>query len=256
MPRMTSWRVPNAVPSLEEHHAQVWRIEFEETAEVLQTYFSSLTEEEQALANRRRAGRVRLEYVAGRGCLRRLLGGVLGLGPLEVPIEAGSHGKPALPESMPGRISFNVAHSGHTILIALCRAGEVGVDVERINFTTDPMEVARHSFSANEVRNLERLTDLEERRRAFFRCWTRKEAVVKADGRGLGIPLSSFEVPMLEGLSAPVSLREGNSGARKLYYVRDLPLGDELMGAIALGSCNTPIELLSLPFGWPNLKIA
>jgi len=235
------------LPPLAEDVLQLWRVDLASAADLLQRYTSCLTPEERGRAESRRAGQVREQFVFGRACLRILLGRVLGVGPLQVPITNGSHGKPETPALRGQSVSFNVAHSKGTILIALSRRGAVGVDIEHVNPATDLMEIALQSFTANEYMKLVSFTSAEQRQRAFYRCWTQKEAVVKADGRGLTLPLSSFEVPVGPANCAPVRISEPSGDPGRPYFVSDLLLGDDLAGAVALESPDDCINLLTFP---------
>jgi len=175
------------------------------------------------------------EFVAGRGVLRWLLAREAGCDPQDVRLSAGVHGKLSIEDA---RIEFNVAHSKGVVLIALSRAGAVGIDVEHVDRQVEALDVARSSFHADEVARLEQTAE-GELAPAFYRCWTRKEAVVKADGCGLMLPLNSFTVGMEEGSVAEEVARLGAGSGSHLanqtsYYVRDLRVGDGLVAALAL----------------------
>jgi 4'-phosphopantetheinyl transferase len=146
-----------------------------------------------------------------RAALRHLLGRELGIPAADLEFEYGPHGKPALCSRRHGEaLRFNVSHSADLVLIGLVRGREIGVDLEFHRGMNDRDQVATRFFSANEVREYLQLAD-EERKQAFYDCWTRKEAVIKAIGRGLAFPLSGFDV----SLSADVgqcSLRFANPG--------------------------------------------
>jgi 4'-phosphopantetheinyl transferase len=121
----------------------------------------------------------------------------LGGDPAGVRFRFSEKGKPGIAEPHANRLEFNVAHSGDVILLAFTRGRAVGVDVEQIrtDFTTD--EVAERFFSSSERRSLRSLAPAV-RYEAFFRCWTRKEAYIKATGDGLSLGLDQFDVSLLE----------------------------------------------------------
>jgi 4'-phosphopantetheinyl transferase len=147
-------------------------------------------------------------FVVGRALLRRLLGGYLGVHPAEPVLATGEHGKPLL--DPPGSIHFNLSHSGGVALMAFSREAEVGVDVERIQDFPDLEAMMRRYFAPAERDAIAAMTSREERREAFFRCWTRKEAVLKALGWGLAVPLDSFEVTVArEDSSRVTAMRAG-----------------------------------------------
>lgn len=184
---------------------------------------------ERAKAARFRDRRHGERYAAGRRLLRRLLAERLGSEPEAVSIVTGPHGKPRLAE--PTGLHFNLAHSGADALFAFSRAGDVGIDLERVR-RLDPVPLARSCFSSGERRELLAL-DPAARLGAFFAGWVRKEAVVKADGRGLSLGLESFTVTLGDParvLSAP----DGGDDARERWELTSLDVGPGLSAAVAV----------------------
>jgi 4'-phosphopantetheinyl transferase len=147
-----------------------------------------LTAAEHGVAGSIVSRRARERYVAGRTLLRRHLGRMLGRDPLAVRIVDGPDGKPALAEPV---LSFNVSHAGDLIAIAVSRPRRLGVDVERIRPDFDARAVTEELFDAADRDAIARAT-AREGARAFFRYWTRYEALVKARGDGLVVPLRGF----------------------------------------------------------------
>jgi len=134
-------------------------------------------------------------FVAGRGHLRRVLGGYLDADPRRLLLKADRHGKPRLAGRWTGDLDFSVSHSGAIVLGAIGR-GSVGIDVEEIRGDVAYEQIASRFFSAAEREALESLP-AASRMRAFFDCWVRKEAYVKAKGMGLAMDLGGFTVPLL-----------------------------------------------------------
>lgn len=247
------WKAVTELPPLGDGEVQIWRADVTGMAGDPDVYLHHLSPDEVERAARYKAGQVRVQFVAARACLRVLLGKLLGLVPREVPIILTAYGKPELPPECGERLFFNVAHSRETVLIALCREGLVGVDLEYLDRRTDALDIAGNYFTIEEFRQIEGAGDPAERQRAFFRCWTRKEAVVKADGRGLSIPLGSIAVPVLESAaSTPVIAGEGAGSEQATWFVTDLAMGDGIAGAFAAGrrglsprSFAFPLEVLA-----------
>lgn len=153
---------------------------------------SALDGEERARANRFVFQRDAQRYAAGRAELRRLLAAYLGEAPQSLRFEVGDWGKPALAGADRG-IAFNLSHCGATALIAIGCVPHLGVDVETIQPIPDRMQVARQTFTAAEMREIQALpATLQES--AFFACWTRKEAIIKLWGEGFSADLGSFTV--------------------------------------------------------------
>lgn len=141
-------------------------------------------------------------FVVAHARLRELLAPLVGIAPAQLEFAAGPHGKPALSGAAAASgIQFNLSHSDGMGFIGWARGREIGVDVERWRALRDEAALVRRFFSPGEIAAYESLP--EARRRAgFFACWTRKEAYVKAVGRGLGLPLHSFDVNLEQGEGA------------------------------------------------------
>jgi 4'-phosphopantetheinyl transferase len=165
-----------------------------------QSYFESiLAEDEIDRANRFHFHKDRQRFVAGRGLLRMILSSYVGVASGEILFTYGSRGKPGLQRQV-GRpaIQFNLAHSHGTAIYAVTQDRSVGVDIESIQADFPVEDVARNFFSVAELAALQALPHTS-RTEAFFKCWTRKEAFVKALGDGLSCPLRDFDVSLMPG---------------------------------------------------------
>lgn len=172
-------------------------------------YFErNLAPEERDRAHRFRTPALQEAFILARGTLRAILGRCLNLPPAEVQLDYGERGKPRIAGGH--ELRFNLSHSGGRALYALSLDREIGVDLEQITPTTDCELIARHFFSAGEIRDLMSLP-AGQRDDAFFTCWTRKEAYIKACGEGLSLALDAFRVSLLPGeparLEAPADPR-------------------------------------------------
>jgi 4'-phosphopantetheinyl transferase len=137
----------------------------------------------------------RRRFVVARARLRELLGARLGVRPRDVEFAYGAHGKPALaPGGDPG-LCFNVSHCGSLAVYGFAEGRAIGVDVEAVRAMRDQDDIARRFFSPRESAAYFAVAPLE-RPLAFFNCWTRKEAFIKAIGDGLHYPLDSFAVSL------------------------------------------------------------
>ena len=141
----------------------------------------------------------RTRFAVARGAMRQLLAAYLNLDAREIGFVYGPQGKPdlAAPQSASG-LRFNLSHSGEIALLAVARGMELGVDVEQIRSDFASGEIATRFFSPEECAKLATL-NADQAVDAFFNCWTRKEAYIKARGEGLFIPLDSFEVAFAPG---------------------------------------------------------
>lgn len=178
----------------------------------------------------------RNRFVQRRVAARRLLGRYCGIDPGLVRFSVDPYGKPSLADGGLG-LHFNLAHTPGLALLVVTREGPLGVDAERIRRTERAMDVARAFFSPVEVASLTPLSD-DERQLAFLRCWTRKEAVVKALGLGLSVPLDAFDVSVGEH-AALIATRSSFPGSGS-WQLHDLPLPAGYVGALAIGGGLAP----------------
>jgi 4'-phosphopantetheinyl transferase len=186
------WPPVDRPPPLGADDVHVWRVSLsgDEDAARLEPLLAA---EEHDRADRFRFPRDRRRYVVGRGWLRVLLSEYLSAQPASVRLAATPLGKPYLAGEPPTGLRFNVAHSDDLALVAVTRGREVGVDVERERADVEWRDLARRFFAPDEVTALDALPE-RKRRSAFYRCWTRKEAYVKALGLGMQVPLDGFAV--------------------------------------------------------------
>jgi 4'-phosphopantetheinyl transferase len=170
----------------------VWSVSLEQPAGVCRELKQLLSADEIARADRFVFELDRLRYVACRGALRQVLGGYLGVRPEGLTFAYADRGKPSLNGAALG---FNVSHAAGLAVFAISEAGGVGIDVECTARTVDFEALGSRFFSAEEASELLMLPETS-RREAFFNCWTRKEAYIKAIGDGLACPLDSFAVTL------------------------------------------------------------
>ncbi len=133
------------------------------------------------------------QFVVARATLRVLLGETLQADPLTLEFNIGQFGKPSLKHH---DIEFNVSHSGDVVLVAIGQQQPLGVDVEAEKTHRDFLRLALRFFAPGEVERLKSVSE-SERAAAFYRCWTRKEAYLKARGTGITLGLDTFEVAFL-----------------------------------------------------------
>jgi 4'-phosphopantetheinyl transferase len=169
-------------------------------------------------------------FIVSHGVLRYLLGTYLQQEPVAIRFVSGAQGKPLL-ESETG-VEFNITHSGDLTAMAFSSRCPVGIDLERIRPFAQLEQIARDFLSAEEASEITSL-DGAEQRRAFFRCWTRKEAILKATGEGLSASLDSFRVTLLPEAPARLVHIGGNDEAAEPWVLQDLTLPQDYTGALA-----------------------
>ena len=194
------WEPAQAQWTLDEDEVHVWCAALDLPGDAVQRFWPLLAADESSRASRYVFARDRTHFVVARGLLRVILGGYVNLEPAALRFVYGAHGKPALAHD-PGGVAlrFNLSHSGSFALYAVTRQRELGIDIERVRpeFAREG-GIAERFFSPREVAAL-RALPLSLQATAFFACWSRKEAYIKARGLGLAIPLESFDVSLTPG---------------------------------------------------------
>jgi 4'-phosphopantetheinyl transferase len=173
-----------------------------------------LSEDEKARGRSFVTASLRHRFVAGRARLRSLLGEHLGLDPRALVFAENAFGKPRLTDHP--SVHFSLSHSGDRAVLAVSERHEMGIDIERVR-PLDHLDLARRYFHPNEVSAIEAVKAPDEQLLAFFRIWTLKESVVKAVGKGLSIPLDTFEVSIATSLPSMIVAPEGTSPAWWLH---------------------------------------
>jgi 4'-phosphopantetheinyl transferase len=170
--------------------------------------------------------------VAGRAALRLILAQYLKSDPAELDFAFGRFGKPRLTDLLRSTISFNLAHSGGMALYAIAQQREVGIDLEQIRPGLEADEVIRAFLTCREQAELYTLPQAQQSA-AFFRCWTRKEALVKARGEGVAGGLGQIDVS-LEPHSANALLTVHDEPEAHLHWsLQNLPVPEGYAAALA-----------------------
>jgi len=242
-------------PRLADDEAHVWTAGLEWEPAELEEFMAVLSPDEQARARRFQFERDRQRYIAGRGILRNVLAAYLGRQPSELQCNYSPSGKPSLAaNSNPNRLCFNLSHSHTLAVYALTRNREIGIDVERLRTDFPCEQIAERFFSAPEVSKLRALPD-QAKHEAFFNCWTRKEAYIKARGEGLSIGLDRFEVSLApEEQAALLNVVDDPSEAAR-WTIEKLSPAPSYVGAVAVKSRGLEFKYYRWPFdlGHPAL---
>ena len=185
----------------------VWAVNSLGSCNQVHSFRSLLSKDELARASRFGLDEVQDIYTITHGLLRLLLSQYLACRPGDLRFVEGTHGKPELIGS---ELKFNISHSARTGLLAFTRGRDIGVDVERMNPQKATDQLAKRAFSEWEYKQIAAL-GRDQRTEAFFNCWTRKEAFIKALGKGLTFPLDAFDVSMQPGRTAQLLRVEGSN---------------------------------------------
>ncbi len=237
---------------LSQRRIDIWTLPTKAPPRVVTIFERVLVAEEMDRASRFRFNHLSASFIIARGALRYLLGHCLDCDPAEVAFVYGIRGKPAL--AVASGIHFNVTHAGTLAVIALTLGREIGVDVELIRPVSEMHQIAGRFFCPEEASEIKSLPQTEQER-AFFSCWTRKEAYIKATGYGLSVPLAGFRVTVGPDVPPRLIHIEHNTSEAQEWTLHDLHVAAGYAAALAyrdrrrsLSFCPVvdPAELLAL----------
>jgi 4'-phosphopantetheinyl transferase len=226
-----------ATPNIPAGVARVWYWPLDVSALEIVDLRKVLSPDELERAARYRFDQHRNEFILTRAILRIVLGSHTARSPENLLFNYSAQGKPALKDG-PRDLRFNVSHTEGLAVLALVRDREIGVDAEKIRVQPDAQKLAKRFFSPEEQRFLENLSG-DELQRAFFRCWTLKEAYIKAKGEGLSIPLNAFDVSLEEGQPAALIGTRPDPTEAERWTMYDLSIGQGYAAALAVANAPT-----------------
>ena len=210
----------------------VWRVTLDANATRLGRLEHHLSADERVRAARFRFDRDRSYFIAAKGLLREILSLYLNTLPNQLSFRYGAHGKPHLVREGYSDLRLNVSHSSGTALFAVTQGREVGVDIEHISPDVPVEKLAETVFSVPEKHSLTHLDD-KTKRMAFFRLWTRKEAYMKADGRGVSLPLERIDVSSSDDRVTTLDERTGTWRTCERWMLRTFGAGQDHAAALA-----------------------
>lgn len=213
---------------------RIVRVSLDRPSREVAALYEHLDPAERARAALFRGDVDRRRFVVARGTLRALLGEITGTSSASVPLRVLPGGKPVLCETSSAKspLHFNLSHSRDVALFAFADR-EVGIDVERVDLSSDMSRVVANFFAPEECRVYRKLEGAE-RSRYFFRTWVRKEAYVKAIGKGFALDPSRVIVAETPTDRVMLLGEEGVPRPDDAYSVHDLTAFDDCVAAIAL----------------------
>jgi len=223
-----------AAPNIPAGVARVWHWPLDVSALEVADLKKVLSPDEMERAERYRFDQHRNEFILTRAVLRMVLASHTAQSPESLSFDYSAQGKPALKNGPPD-LRFNVSHTEGLAVLALVREREIGVDAEKIRAQPDAQKLAKRFFSAREQLFLGKLSG-DELQRAFFRCWTRKEAYIKAKGEGLSIPLHAFDVSLEEDQPAALVGTRPDPTEAGRWTLYDLSVGQGYAAALTVAS--------------------
>jgi 4'-phosphopantetheinyl transferase len=235
------WRVAAKDPILTPGEVHVWRVHLNQSEPIRTRLLDLLSQDEREKAGRFYFQKDRDHFVVARGALRSLLGGYLNVKPERLQFCYTEYGKPYLAGEFAPEVRFNLSHSHELALFGITLGRRLGIDVEFIRQDVEVEEIAGNFFSGLEVSVLMALPK-ELRRQAFFNCWTRKEAYIKAIGEGLSHPLHDFDVTLAPGDPAVLLCTRVDPREAALWSMRAIDAGEGYAAAVAVKGLDWELE--------------
>jgi len=230
----SSWPSPHSHPELADDEIHVWCAALDKLASELPAFVRPLSESERKRAEQFRFDRDRNRFIVRHGVLRMILGGYLNIEPALVTFAYESRGKPIVSgQAIRSRFHFNVSHSNGLALIAGTRQAALGVDIEHVRLVPEAEQIAAKFFSPHEGAMLNAIPE-EQKMEAFFHCWTRKEAYLKATGEGIADALPRIEVSLTPGQPARLTKIDGDMVAASRWTLSALAPAAGFVGALAI----------------------
>jgi 4'-phosphopantetheinyl transferase len=237
-----AWNVAPRALELGTDAVHVWRVPLVPDDAEVAVLAHSLSADERTRASKFYFERDRRSFTVARGALRTVLGRYLDVPAAAIGFAYRERGKPYLAAPADRGVQFNLSHSGDFALIAVTRQRELGVDVEQRRPIKDLLSLAHTSFSPREYAVFRSLP-VEQHVHAFFTCWSRKEAFIKATGEGVA-QLADFDVSLRPGEPAQILwIRDAaRPHAWQLHALPDIPDHAAAL-VVARGPSHEPIEL-------------
>lgn len=230
----SAWILPGEDIRLGRNEIHVWRIPLDLPEESARQLCGFLSQSEIERADRFHFKKDRLLFIAARAAMRQILERYLNIAPRSLIFVEGAKGKPELPYAIDSRnVKFNLSHSCELALLAIAENLCVGIDLEFVDHTFASEEIASRFFAPDEVSTLLALAP-DRRAEAFFDCWTRKEAYIKALGEGLSVPLESFSVAFGIGASAALLRVDASLDDASRWRMYDITVHPEYKAALVV----------------------
>ena len=179
-------------------------------------------------------------FIVARGGMRLILARYLGLSPQSIRFSYTENGKPYVSESGTALVHFNLTHSADLAMLAVSDRYELGIDIEEMRVLKE--DIAKWFFSRSECETLNALPP-EDYLDGFYRCWTRKEAFVKAHGAGLSLPLDSFDMIFDRLNESRLHRFEGHPDAPANWAVLELAVPVNFAGAVVASTGGHRVQL-------------
>lgn len=233
----------------ENDHVHIWRASLDYSKSKLNLLIGSLSKDEIERANRFYFEKDRMQFIVRRGILKQIISKYLEIDPKNLLFEYNPFGKPFLvTNSLKNNIKFNMSHSKNMALYCISSQKDVGIDIE---FTQKKVEfhlIIERFFSHNEKAFIQNITT-NKRKEAFFKIWTRKEAILKALGKGISFPLEKVDVSFnKENFITQINDNDDGQFTESSWYVEDLLPANNYIASIAIEASDSGLILSHFTF--------
>ena len=246
---LSEWRTPPSRPIARRGEVHVWRVSLivSQTSKLE----AILDRDELARADRFRFQKDRDRFIVARGALRTILAGYFQTRPAALRFSYSSYGKPTVGDALAAAaLRFNLSHANELAVVAVTCGREIGIDIEHIRAEFAAGEIAERYFSRREILQLRALpADLQTE--AFFNCWTRKEAYIKARGLGLSMPLDQFDVSLAPDAPAALLDNRLDEGEVSRWSFQELFPAPDYAAALAVEGGFSALRLWDFAGGAP-----
>ena len=224
------WQQTSGSLKLSHENIDIWLCELKKLSNNIDVYYSILSKDEQERAEKLKTEDKRQQYIITRGNLRKCLGLLTESDPAVFKFKYLKHGKPVLEDStLYTDITFNVSHSNDVALVAISRKQNIGIDVEKINYEADHQALVTRFFSKAEQAEFNNYSE-SIKAKAFYACWTRKEAFIKATGDGVTYGLDTFDITVDPEVQQPkITLHKPSTQS---WSALSLPINDDYMACL------------------------
>lgn len=229
---------------LENDQIHIWQASLDYNKSKFNLLIGSLSEDEIERSNRFYFEKDRMQFIVRRGILKQIISKYLEINPKNLLFEYNPFGKPFLvTNSLKNNIKFNMSHSKNMALYCISSQKDVGIDIE---FTQKKVEfhlIIERFFSHNEKAFIQKITT-NKRKEAFFKIWTRKEAILKAIGKGISFPLEKVDVSFnKENFIIRINDNDDGQCTESSWYVEDLLPTKDYVASIAIEGSNPGLIL-------------
>lgn len=221
---------------LQDNEVHLWILRLDNFYAYAEEFLSILSPDENIRSQRYHFYKDNRNFLVSRGILRKLLASYLKTTPEEIRFNYNPYGKPYINQDLNGHnLMFNISHSGLVVLLGFTLDRQIGLDVEYHSEQLNDFHFCKSFFSSREYHDLFSLPE-DSRRKAFYNCWTRKEAFIKAIGEGLSFPLNEFDV----SITSPAELLEmrQNPEEKCRWSMLDIGIDESYSAAMVIDGKN------------------